>query len=205
MPALRLDDGLAGNVSFGAGELESGRNILYFHNASPGMMFRLNLRYRQTGNDIKPKANGLEVKREFWLLDPKTGSHTRQLNEGATVPRGAHIMSRVTVTSRLSDQLRYVLVENPKPGACEIQPAEDSRFQQNSTQHVLREDKETGVFWHHEQTNGHIQDICILRCELSGDFVFAPAHAWLMYQPETRGHSGTFRIKVIDEPKAATE
>jgi uncharacterized protein YfaS (alpha-2-macroglobulin family) len=199
MPTLRLDDGLTGTVSFRADELQSGENILHFQNASPGMMFRLNLRYRQAGNEIKAQANGLEVQREFWLLDPKTGSHRQHLKDGDTVPRGSYIMSRVTVTSRVSDQLRYVLVENPKPGSCEIQPVEDSRFQQHATQHVLREDKETGVFWHHEQTNGNIQNHCVLRCELSGDFVFAPAHVELMYKPETRGHSGTFRLKVVDE------
>jgi hypothetical protein len=205
MPTLRLDDGLTEIVSFSADELKSGENILQFHDASPGMMFRLNLRYRKAGNDIEPQANGLDVKREFWLVDERNGSTTKTLKDGDTVPRGSYVMSRVTVTSQVSDQLRYVLVESPKPGSCEIQPVDDRRFQQNSTQHVLREDKEVGVFWHHEQTGGTIYNTCVLRCELSGDFVFAPAHVELMYKPETRGHSGTFRLKVVDVPNAANK
>lgn len=196
MPTLRLDDGLTGTISFSGDELKSGENILHFHNASPGMMYRLNLKYRQVGNDIKPQANGLDLKREMWLVDEKTGSQIRQLKDGDTVPRGSYVMSRVTVTPEVSDQMRYVLVENPKPGSCEIQPAEDRRFQQQSTPYVLREDKEVGVFWHHEETGNHIQNTCVLRCELSGDFVFAPANVELMYKPEIRGHSGTFRLKV---------
>jgi hypothetical protein len=114
-------------------------------------------------------------------------------------------MSRVTVNSKVSDLMRYVLVVNPKPGSCEIQPIDDRRFQQISTPHVLREDKEVGVFWHHEETGGQIQNSCVLRCELSGDLVFAPAHVELMYKPEIRGHSGTFHLKVTDEAKVDIE
>lgn len=198
MPTLRLDDGLTGMVSFTGDELKSGENVLHFHDASPGMMYRLNLKYRQVGNDIKAQANGLNLKREMWLVDEKNGSQIRQLKDGDTVTRGSYLMSRVTVASELSGQMRYVLVENPKPGSCEIQPVEDRRFQQHSTAYVLREEKEVGVFWHHEETGNHIQNTCVLRCELSGDFVFAPANVELMYKPEIRGHSGTFRLKVVD-------
>ncbi len=201
---LRLEDGLTRKVAFTAAELKPGENILRFDEASPGMMFRLNLKYRQAGSAIKAQANGLNVQRVFWLLNPKTGAQT-QLKDGDTVPRGSYVISRVTATSNLADQMRYVLVENPKPGSCEIQPAEDRRFQQDSTAHVLREDKEVGVFWHHEQTGGNLQDTCVIRCEMSGEFVVAPAHAELMYKPEVRGHSGTFRLKVGNEPKLAAK
>jgi uncharacterized protein YfaS (alpha-2-macroglobulin family) len=204
---IRLDDGLTRKVAFTAAELKPGENILRFEEASPGMMFRLNLKYRQAGNDIKAQGNGLTVQRVFVLLDPKTGVGTTQLKDGDTVPRGSYILSSVTATSKLADQMRYVLVENPKPGACEIQPVEDLRFQQkqNSTQHVLREDKEVGVFWHHEQTGGNLTDNCVIRCEMSGEFVVAPAHAELMYKPEVRGHSGTFRLNVGNELKVAAK
>ena len=199
---LRLDDGLTRKVAFTAAEIKPGENILHFDEASPGMMFRLNLKYRQAGNAIKAQANGLDVQRVFSLIDPKTGGQT-QLKDGDTVPRGSYLMCRVTATSKLADQMRYVLVESPKPGSCEIQPTEDRRFQQNSTAHVLREDKEVGVFWHHEQTSGNLQDTCVIRCEMSGEFVVAPAHAELMYKPEVRGHSGTFRLKVGNALKVA--
>lgn len=205
MPTLKLDDGLTRTVSFTGDELKSGENILYFNHASPGMMYRLNLKYRQAGDVIKSQSNGLDLKREMWLVDEKTGNQIRQLKDGDTVPRGSYVMSRVTVIPEVSDQMRYVLVENPKPGSCEIQPVEDRRFQQVSTSYVLREDKEAGVFWHHEETGNRIQDTCVLRCELSGDFVFAPALAELMYKPEIRGHSGTFRLKVEDAKKTATD
>jgi uncharacterized protein YfaS (alpha-2-macroglobulin family) len=34
--------------------------------------------------------------------------------------------------------------------------------------------------------------------ELAGDYVVPPAFVELMYQTETRGHSGTFNLKVKD-------
>ena len=146
------------------------------------MMYRLNLKYRRAGADITAQANGITVQRTFWLLG-NNGQQVRQLKDGETLPKGSYIGSIVTANSNLGGEMRYVLVTNPKPGSCEIQPVEDRRFAQNATTYVLREDKEVGVFWHHEQTSGSLQDMCVLRAEMSGEFVVAPAMVELMYKP----------------------
>jgi hypothetical protein len=42
-----------------------------------------------------------------------------------------------------------------------------------------------------------IVDRCVLLAELAGDYVVPPANVEMMYQTETRGHSGTFMLKVV--------
>ena len=39
----------------------------------------------------------------------------------------------------------------------------------------------------------------MLHVELAGEYVLPPAEVELMYEPQTRGHSGTFHFKVADE------
>jgi hypothetical protein len=38
---------------------------------------------------------------------------------------------------------------------------------------------------------------------VAGEFTVAPAQVELMYSPDIRGHSGTFRLRVKDEPGVA--
>lgn len=80
-------------------------------------------------------------------------------------------------------------------------PGTDTRFNQGSTQYVLREDKTRGVVWHHEQTGPTIADRCVLHAELAGQYTVPPARVELMYEPRTRGHSGAFSFTVADGPE----
>ena len=70
---------------------------------------------------------------------------------------------------------------------------------------MLREDKTVGVLFHHEQT-GNVSDTCVFLVEMAGQFILPPAQAELMYDSDTSGHSGTFRLNVVDErpPKVAS-
>ena len=98
--------------------------------------------------------------RTFHLMDDK-GGIVRQLKNGDTVPRGSHVVSMVNGTHRLPVNMRYVLVENPKPGGGETVPADDARFaaqHQQCTPHVLREDREAMTCFHHEVTGQAVSD-----------------------------------------------
>jgi hypothetical protein len=54
------------------------------------------------------------------------------------------------------------------------------------------------VAFHHESTGAAITNRCLLLAELAGEYVVAPAWVELMYQTETRGHSGSFQLKVTE-------
>ncbi len=70
--------------------------------------------------------------------------------------------------------------------------------------HDLREDRDTHVAFHHEAPEadkGMVTDRCVLHAELVGDLLVPPARAELMYQTNVTGHSGTFRLRVVDQGK----
>jgi hypothetical protein len=208
--SFRCNDRAAQTVSFTglsegrkvivpAKELRSGVNRLTFSGASPGMMYRVAVRYWLRGRNIAPERHGIAVVRRWWLLDER-GWRSRELTSGDTLPRGAYLESvieaRCTGPAR---DLRYVLVENPRPAGCEVLPEDDARFEQKGTGHLLREDREKLVAFHHDQVPGALLDRCVLHAELPGEYLVAPAHVEMMYQTEVRGHSGTFAFRVAGE------
>ena len=66
---------------------------------------------------------------------------------------------------------------------------------------MLREDKTAAVLYHHESGGRQMTDQCVFHAELAGDFIVPPAYVELMYKTALRGHSGTFRFKVAEDPK----
>ncbi len=94
---------------------------------------------------------------------------------------------------------RYLLVENPKPGGCEVIAKEDKRFEKQAEgSYNQREDRDAKVSFLYEHAGIETRDHCILLAELAGEFVVAPASAELMYSPLVRGHGGSFVLKVLD-------
>ena len=195
-----LSDGLTARVRLEGAALKSGRNVVAFEKACPGTMFRLVLRHRRSGQDLAPSAVGVSVARRLTLLN-ESGQAVRELRNGDTVPRGSYLLSSVTVQKQDGATMRYLLVCNPKPSSAEIIPADDKRFTAARSNCVLREDKTVGVLFHHEQT-GNVQDSCVFLAEMAGEYVLPPAQAEMMYDSDVRGHSGTFRLKVVDEQPA---
>jgi hypothetical protein len=190
---------LTQRVTSAATTLKSGTNELKFKTEMRGVMYRLVVRYWKEGNKIPAQAKGITVKRQFWLLNDQ-GGIVRELKDGDTVPRGSYILSRVEANSQLASAMNYVLVENPKPSSCEILPATDRRFvNYHDTHHVLREERNGSVAFHHDHVGTQIIDHSVLLAELSGEFVVPPAWVELMYQTEVRGHSGTFSLKVEEK------
>jgi uncharacterized protein YfaS (alpha-2-macroglobulin family) len=178
--------------------LRTGVNRLEFGNGPPGVLYRAVLRFRAAGGETGPQAEGIRVTREFWLLDEQ-GRQVRQLGSGDEVPCGAHLECRVTAASAQGTEMRHVLVESPKPSGCEVVPEDDRRFDQSGTERSAREDRDALIAFIHEQTPEKLLDRCIFHVERAGDYLVSPAHAELMYDPETRGHSGTFRLRVVDK------
>lgn len=182
-------------ISVPASQLLAGNNQFVFYGDAPGAMFRAVLKYHQRGEDITAAAKGVEVERKFFLLN-SDGEKVRELLSGDSIAKGAYIQSVVTATHQVEERMQYVLVENPKPSTCEILPASDKRFAQASTRCELREDKTTGVNYHHQATGKQIVDRCILHVELSGTYWVPPAKVELMYNTLQRGHSEGFKLVV---------
>jgi len=178
--------------------LHPGENRIAFDGHVPGAMYRAVFRYWRAGRRLDPMEHGLVVRRELYLLD-QNGGRTRTLRSGDSIPRGSYVQSMVTVRHKLGTAMPYVLVENPKPASAEILPVTDTRFAQTNGGYALREDKTSGVVFHHERADHQISDVCVFHVELAGRYVLPPARVELMYEPHTRGHSGTFELTVTDE------
>jgi len=179
-------------------QLRGGKNLITFSERAPGVMYRLVLRYWQTGTDITAREHGIQVSRQLYLLD-RQGKRLRQLSQNDKVPLGSYVECVVTGSLSRLPQARYVLVESPRPTGCEVVPEEDSRFEQQSNpKPQLREDRETLVAFHHKQVPQQVVDRCVFHAEMAGTFVVSPARIELMYQTEVRGHSSSFRLRVGD-------
>ncbi|MBY0525447.1 MAG: hypothetical protein K2R98_18720 [Gemmataceae bacterium] len=197
---VAFTDGLAKKVTVPGSQLKAGENKLSFLAPGTGVMYRLVFRYWQNGTDVKPMDKGIQVARKFYLLNGK--GERKELKSGDRVPRGSYVESEVTAINALHNDMRYVLVENPKPSCGELLPVDDPRYNQQGTPYVLREERTAAVCYHHEQTPNTIQDRCVMLLELAGDYTVSPAHVEMMYQTEVRGHSGNFFLTVVDEKPA---
>ncbi|HEU0033374.1 MAG TPA: hypothetical protein VFQ53_22235 [Kofleriaceae bacterium] len=191
---VAFTDGLARKITVDGARLKS-RTTIAFAAATPGMMARAVLRYHATGRDLKPATHGLEVERTLYLLG-STGARVRALKQGEHVPRGAYIESVVAVHRASDETMPYLLVEDPKPTGAEALPLDDPRFGKTPVTWSLREDRERHVAFHHEQAPATTTVRTVLHLEMAGQLAIPPAQAELMYQTETRGHSGTFALVV---------
>ena len=189
---LAFADGLVRKISLAR---PGARTTIAFPQASSGMMARAVLKFRRSGRDLKAAAQGLEVTRQLFVLGAG-GKRVRELEAGDRVPRGSYLESVVTVAHAANEPMRYLLVEDPKPAGAEALPIDDPRFPAIPPTWSLREDRESGMAFHHEETPSSTVTRTILHLELAGDLVIAPAQAELMYQTETRGSSGTFSMRV---------
>ena len=192
---IPLAGALSKTFTLEGSRLEHGTITVRFADAPKGTLYRLALRYRESGPNLAAGDHGLSVNRRFYLLG-NTGNREREVRSGEEVPRGAYLECEVTAHNGRGEAMRYVLVENPRPSGSEALPAEDPRFRQDSTPFVLREERVASVFFHHEEIRGVLQDRMVVHAEMAGDFCVPPAVAEMMYRPGTRGHSGAFTLKV---------
>ena len=200
-PKITFDDKLTRKISIDGEQLKNGDNPLTFETEMTGVMYRAVLKYWKSGRDIPAMDKGIAVTRKFHLWDEKTKQFSKELKDGDTIERGAYICCDTTANYGLPQGMRYMLMECPKPATAEVIPIDDPRFRnlQPNTGYALREERLASVAFHHEQTGQTVQNRVIMLAELAGDYVVPPAFVELMYQTETRGHSGTFSIRVIDK------
>lgn len=197
---LGFTDGRPRTVTVDGSKLATTTTIK-FANSTPGMIARAVLRYRKTGRSLAPSSHGLDVKREVFLLGAK-GLRVKELHAGDRIPRGSYVESLVTVQHHKQQMMQFMLVEDPKPAGAEALPVDDPRFLRNPSGYpyaggyVLREDRESHMAFHFEQANPTTTVRTVLHLELSGDIAFPPAQSELMYETQTRGHSGSFALKV---------
>ena len=139
---------------------------------------------------------GVTVSRTFQLID-KDGKAIRTLESGDSVPRGSLIRSSLSAKSQSA--FNYTLAVNPKPSCAEFST---TAIADVAAAHALKEEKTSGVFWHHEMLNQTgLKNSVTYRAELAGEFLVAPAYVELMYDTATRGHSNSFRLLVSDNEK----
>ena len=133
----------------------------------------------------------------------KTKQIKKELKNGDTIARGAYLFCDTTAAYQFPEGMRFMLMECPKPATAEVIPIDDARFGpfHLQTGYSLREERLSSVAFHHEQAPSSIQNRVIMLAELAGDYVVPPAFVELMYQTETRGHSGTFHLNVVDAVK----
>ena len=192
---LAFTDGKPRTVTIDGSKLSRSTTVS-FAKASHGMMARAVLRYRTSSRTLAPANHGLAVQRQLHLLGAK-GVRIRELKSGDRVPRGAYLESVVTVKSQDPDVLRFLLIEDPKPAGAEAMPIRDPRFDRPIANWVFREDRESHLAFHFETAQPQQTQVStVLHVELSGDLVIPPAQSELMYATTTRGHSGSFALKV---------
>ncbi len=198
---VKFDDKLTKKIVIAGEDLKSGANQLTFKTEMTGVMYRAVLRYWKAARDIAPMDKGIKVTRVFHLWDEKSKQITKQLKDGDTINRGSYVICDTTATYPLPDGMRFMLMECPKPATAEVIPIDDQRFQAFHLLHsgyTLREERLSSVAFHHEHAPQTVQNRVIMLAELAGEYVVPPAFVELMYQTETRGHSGTFNLKVKD-------
>jgi hypothetical protein len=150
-------------------------------------------RHWRNGKEIEAVDEGVSVERSFSVINSE-GKIIRELKTGDSVPRGSLIKS--VLNAKCEKPLAYTLSVNPKPSGAEFSKVKGGN---TASPHVLKEERASGVFWHHEQAGKVLQNSSTFRAELTGDFLISPAYVELMYDTATRGSTPSFRLQVAPE------
>ncbi|MEM7390906.1 MAG: alpha-2-macroglobulin family protein [Verrucomicrobiota bacterium] len=110
---VQIDKERAEAITIEGNALRNGENRIRFMTSPDGLMVRTTFSYRREGANIEPTDNGIFVTRRFYQLDEQGGR--TQIAPGASVPRGAYILSEITARRRNHHAMQYVLVTGPKP------------------------------------------------------------------------------------------
>jgi len=193
---LKIPDWKPATLTIKGDDLKVGKTELGFKAARPNQLYRMVFRYWKDGKEVEATQLGASVSRRFYLSD-KAGKYLKQLNSGDRVPRGSFISS--IMDARLDEGLfNFSLAVNPKPSCAEYTTVTENS---QESPHVLKEAKASGTYWHHETGSQSLQNGCVYRVELDGEFLIAPAYVELMYDTEIRGNSSSFRLIVGDDPE----
>ena len=194
---MTLDSPASKTVKFAGKELKAGDNVFRVKgmDAAGGALVRVSVAFTRADGALTPaRDHGVKVARTVSLRG--ADGKWSELKSGATVPVGSYVKVRVTATPAAGD-LRFFLIESPKPAGCETIAADDRRFPTpgDAFGYVLREDRESMTCFHYEQAGAAAAEFVVL-AEFAGEFTLPPARGELMYQPASGGHSDAFVLKV---------
>ena len=193
--SVTLDSAASKTVTFAGKGLKAGANTFTVDgaDAAGGALARVAVSFTRTGGKVTPaRDHGVKVTRTISVrgADGTWG----ELKSGATVPVGAYLKVRVDAAPAVGE-LRFFLIESPKPSGCETVAAGDRRFPLAADGHVLREDREAMSCFHYETANTAAAEFVVL-AEFAGEFTLPPARGELMYEPTSGGHSDSFVLAV---------
>ncbi len=184
------------------------------------LYYAVYLDYYTREDPIEPASHEVQVTRKYVKLLPETVTRTRSvwrpglkkhveesydvveyerlpIEAGQAVVSGELIEVQLEITA--SDNLEYLIFEDPKPAGCE--PFElHSGFQAGTGPCVnieLRNQK-TALFATYLPQGTH-QVTYKLRCQTPGLFHALPATAKAMYSPFVRSNSSSTRLSIVDE------
>lgn len=195
--AVKLDGPASKVLKASGAKLKPGANTIKVSGSkvAGGALVRVSVSFTRTDGAHTPaRDHGVKVERTVSVRE--ADNTWRALKSGDAVPMGSYLKVRVTAVPGAND-LRYFLIESPKPASGETIPATDARFPtpQEAARHVLREDRESMTCYHYEQANAAVAEYVVLT-EFAGTFALAPARGELMYQPQSGGHSDSFALVV---------
>ncbi len=192
----KLDSPASKVVKFAGKDLKPGENAFTVEGADTagGALVRVSVSFTRNDGKLTPaRDHGVKVTRTISVRG--VDNKWTELKSGATVPVGSYVKVNVDATHATGD-LRFFLIESPKPSGCETVAAGDRRFPQDANaSHVLREDREAMSCFHYEAVGAATAEFVVL-AEFAGEFVLPPARGELMYQPTNGGHSDSFVLKV---------
>jgi uncharacterized protein YfaS (alpha-2-macroglobulin family) len=198
----KLDSPASKTVKFSGKTLKAGENVFKVagEEGTDGALARVVVSFtRNNGADIEARDHGVKVERTISVRG--ADGTWSDLKPGASVPTGSYLKVRVTAKPGPGTDIRYTLLESPKPAGGETIPANDPRFAKDivTTGYVLREDREAMTCFHYEQVAGEFVAEYVVMTEFVGEFRIAPARVELMYKPAIGGHSDSFSLKVTEK------
>ncbi|MFP4497987.1 MAG: MG2 domain-containing protein [Vulcanimicrobiota bacterium] len=184
-------------------QLQTGKNRIKFEKDGPGKLYyTTRLKYFPDVKEIKEKAQGLKITRDYYISSIKKGPQGTFMESKipfkGEIKRGEKL--RVIITIIPDRDFQYLLVEDPLPAGLEVDIAEADK-NQGSEYWLRREvrDEKVAFFIRRVEKGKKIQLSYKLRSEMFGTVNALPTLAYCMYSPEDRGHSKNDVLKIEGE------
>lgn len=182
-------------------EVKEGTNVIGLKNESEKELYVSgDLNYFVTGGALAAADQGISVKREYYVWDLQS-SKWNLLKSGDQVKVGQHVL--VELHFAMPEDGYKVIIEDPIPSGFEvvIDAALDQRSEVASYSNMTIRDEKVALFINYysysEKRPLRIYSY-ILRPERPGAYHILPTQSHAMYDPEIKGTSDEFEIKVAE-------
>jgi uncharacterized protein YfaS (alpha-2-macroglobulin family) len=176
-----------------------GHSMLTVDKQGPGALYLSRVvSYVIPPGQATPQSRGLTVRRSFRVSadDPSRAD---------TIASGSEMEVQVEITA--DTDYRYVMLEDPIPAGCEVEPqsTDDGRFpleySEGSAGYTRQETRDNRVvFFFDSLPKGRTRLTYRLRAETPGQYRILPGIASLTYFPEVRGNSGLATARIGERP-----